>query len=58
MPCSISTRSCIARIQFGFTISFHIVFPALTIGLASYLASSKRVALTRKEVFAISMRSG
>lgn len=28
----------LARIQFGFTISFHIVFPALTIGLASYLA--------------------
>jgi cytochrome d ubiquinol oxidase subunit I len=27
----------LARIQFGFTISFHIVFPALTIGLASYL---------------------
>lgn len=28
----------LARIQFGFTISFHIVFPAITIGLASYLA--------------------
>jgi cytochrome d ubiquinol oxidase subunit I len=28
----------LSRIQFGFTISFHIVFPALTIGLASYLA--------------------
>ncbi|MGE4242472.1 cytochrome ubiquinol oxidase subunit I [Ramlibacter sp.] len=28
----------LARIQFAFTISFHIVFPALTIGLASYLA--------------------
>jgi cytochrome d ubiquinol oxidase subunit I len=28
----------LARIQFGFTISFHILFPALTIGLASYLA--------------------
>jgi cytochrome d ubiquinol oxidase subunit I len=27
-----------ARIQFAFTISFHIVFPALTIGLASFLA--------------------
>jgi len=27
----------LARIQFGFTISFHILFPALTIGLASYL---------------------
>src|SRR4051794_38715870 len=28
----------LARIQFAFTISFHIVFPALSIGLASYLA--------------------
>lgn len=27
----------LARIQFAFTISFHIIFPALTIGLASYL---------------------
>lgn len=27
----------LARIQFGFTIAFHIVFPAITIGLASYL---------------------
>jgi cytochrome d ubiquinol oxidase subunit I len=28
----------LARLQFAFTVSFHIVFPALTIGLASYLA--------------------
>jgi len=28
----------LARIQFAFTISFHIVFPAITIGMASYLA--------------------
>jgi cytochrome d ubiquinol oxidase subunit I len=28
----------LARIQFGFTVSFHIIFPAITIGLASYLA--------------------
>lgn len=28
----------LARIQFAFTISFHIIFPAITIGLASYLA--------------------
>ncbi len=28
----------LARAQFGFTISFHIIFPAITIGLASYLA--------------------
>jgi cytochrome d ubiquinol oxidase subunit I len=28
----------LARVQFAFTISFHIVFPALSIGLGSYLA--------------------
>jgi cytochrome d ubiquinol oxidase subunit I len=28
----------LARIQFAFTMSFHIMFPAITIGLASYLA--------------------
>jgi cytochrome d ubiquinol oxidase subunit I len=28
----------LARLQFGFTISFHILFPAFTIGLASWLA--------------------
>ena len=28
----------LARIQFAFTISFHIVFPAMSIGLASFLA--------------------
>jgi cytochrome d ubiquinol oxidase subunit I len=28
----------LARIQFAFTIAFHIVFPAFSIGLASYLA--------------------
>lgn len=28
----------LARFQFAFTVSFHIIFPALTIGLASFLA--------------------
>ncbi|MFD2205134.1 cytochrome ubiquinol oxidase subunit I [Kiloniella antarctica] len=28
----------LARVQFAFTISFHIIFPAFSIGLASYLA--------------------
>jgi cytochrome d ubiquinol oxidase subunit I len=28
----------LARIQFAFTISFHFIFPALSIGMASYLA--------------------
>jgi len=28
----------LARIQFAFTVSFHIIFPALSIGLASFVA--------------------
>ncbi|WCT75745.1 cytochrome ubiquinol oxidase subunit I (plasmid) [Sphingomonas naphthae] len=28
----------LARIQFGFTVSFHFIFPSFSIGLASYLA--------------------
>ena len=27
----------LARWQFGFTVAFHIVFPAMTIGLAAFL---------------------
>jgi cytochrome d ubiquinol oxidase subunit I len=39
----------LARIQFGFTISFHIVFPAITIGLASYLAVLEALWLVSKD---------
>lgn len=39
----------LARIQFGFTISFHIVFPAITIGLGSYLAVLEGLWLLRKD---------
>src|ERR1700676_3430047 len=28
----------LARIQFGFTVSFHIIFPTISIGLAMFLA--------------------
>jgi cytochrome d ubiquinol oxidase subunit I len=28
----------LARAQFAFTISFHFIFPAFSIGIASYLA--------------------
>jgi cytochrome d ubiquinol oxidase subunit I len=38
----------LSRIQFGFTISFHIIFPAVTIGLASYLAVLEALWLWRK----------
>ncbi|RZO10756.1 cytochrome ubiquinol oxidase subunit I [Pseudomonas moorei] len=39
----------LARIQFGFTVSFHIIFPAITIGLASYLAVLEGLWLWKKE---------
>src|SRR5712672_3469088 len=39
----------LARIQFGFTISAHIVFPAITIGLASYLAALEGLWLWKKD---------
>jgi len=39
----------LARIQFGFTISAHIIFPAITIGLASYLAVLEGLWLWKKD---------
>jgi len=42
----------LARIQFAFTIGFHIVFPALSIGLAAYLAVLEGFwLLTKRAVF-------
>ena len=42
----------LARIQFAFTVSFHIIFPAFTIGLASYLAVLEGLWLwTKREVY-------
>src|SRR5690242_4440736 len=29
----------LARLQFGFTIAFHIIFPSFTIGLSAYIAT-------------------
>lgn len=29
----------LSRIQFGFTIAFHIVFPAFSIGLSAFIAT-------------------
>jgi cytochrome d ubiquinol oxidase subunit I len=37
----------LARAQFAFTGSFHIIFPAFTIGLASYLAVLEALWLDR-----------
>ncbi|PHS60128.1 MAG: cytochrome ubiquinol oxidase subunit I [Alcanivorax sp.] len=42
----------LARFQFAFTIAFHIIFPAFTIGLASYLAVLEGLFLkTRNPVY-------
>ena len=42
----------LARAQFAFTMSFHIIFPAFSIGLASYLAVLEALHLwTGREVF-------
>jgi len=42
----------LARFQFAFTITFHIVFPAFTIGLASYLAVLEGLYLwTKREAY-------
>lgn len=42
----------LARIQFAFTVSFHIIFPAFTIGLASWLAVVEwRYLTTKKDVY-------
>ncbi|MDQ0457071.1 cytochrome ubiquinol oxidase subunit I [Rhizobium paknamense] len=39
----------LARIQFAFTVSFHIIFPAFSIGLASYLAVLNGLYLWKKD---------
>ncbi len=42
----------LARAQFAFTVSFHFIFPALSIGLASYLAVLEALWLrTKNEVY-------
>jgi len=39
----------LARIQFGFTITFHIIFPAITFGLAAFLAVLEGLWLWKKD---------
>ena len=42
----------LARAQFAFTVAFHIIFPAFSIGLASYLAVLEGLHLwTKKQVY-------
>ena len=60
----------LARIQFAFTVSFHIIFPALSIGLASFIAVLdgawlktgkayyKELCLFWSKVFAVGFRHG
>jgi cytochrome bd ubiquinol oxidase subunit I len=49
-PESASTALDLARIQFAFTVSFHIIFPAITIGLGSYLVVLEGLWLWTKDV--------
>lgn len=43
----------LARLQFAFVVSFHILFPAFTIGLASYIAVLETLAYsTGRDVYA------
>ena len=37
----------LSRIQFAFTISFHIIFPAFTVGLAARLATMEGMHASR-----------
>jgi cytochrome bd ubiquinol oxidase subunit I len=43
------TALTLARMQFAFTMAFHIVFPAFSIGLASYLAVLEGLWLWKKK---------
>ncbi|MEX0903072.1 MAG: cytochrome ubiquinol oxidase subunit I [Pseudohongiellaceae bacterium] len=53
MP-DISSALILARLQFAFTIAFHIIFPALSIGLASYLAVLEALWLrTGREIYLV-----
>ena len=46
------TALLLARIQFGFTVSFHFIFPSFSIGLASYLMVLEGLWLrTKKPVY-------
>lgn len=52
MPIDVFDALTLARFQFAFTVSFHIIFPAFSIGLASYLAVLNGLwLLTRRKVY-------
>ena len=39
----------LARFQFAFTVSFHFIFPAFSIGLASYMAVLNALYLWKRD---------
>ena len=39
----------LSRIQFAFVVSFHIIFPAFTVGLAAWLATIEGARLVDRE---------
>jgi cytochrome d ubiquinol oxidase subunit I len=39
----------LSRVQFAFVISFHIIFPAFTIGLAAWLATMEGMRLATSD---------
>lgn len=45
----------LARMQFAFTVSFHFIFPAFSIGLASYLAVLNGLYLWKKDPVYLSL---
>jgi len=45
----------LARIQFGFTVTFHIIFPAFSIGLASYLVVLEGLWLQTDDIIYLSV---
>jgi cytochrome d ubiquinol oxidase subunit I len=49
------TAEMLARFQFAFTVSFHFIFPAFSIGLASYLAVLNGLWLIRKDAVFLSL---
>ncbi|MGA0561128.1 cytochrome ubiquinol oxidase subunit I [Ancylobacter sp. VNQ12] len=60
----------LARVQFAFTVSFHVIFPSFTIGLAAYIATLEvlwittgaeryhRIARFFTKIFAVSFAMG
>jgi cytochrome bd-type quinol oxidase subunit 1 len=44
------TALLLSRLQFAFTISFHIIFPSFTIGLAAWLTVLEALGLETAEM--------